>query len=271
MSSNIMDIKNLYSGYGKDVVLKGIDIGIKKGELVGIIGPNGSGKTTLLRTMTGILKLDKGSICVENEKLSKLTAKEVARKIAVVTQNIEPVMITVAEYVLMGRLPYYGRFQFFEKKRDLELAVEYMKLTDVFLFKDKLMSEISGGERQRAQIARALVQEPIILLLDEPTSHLDITHQVKILDFVKKMNRDLKITVIMVIHDLNMAAEYCSKLVMLKQGRVFIDDTPEQVLTYKNIEEVYETLVIVEKNPLTEKPFIIPVTENARNKPGNNI
>jgi iron complex transport system ATP-binding protein len=264
--SNIMDIKSLCSGYGKEHILKGIDVEIKEGELVGIIGPNGSGKTTLLRTMTGILKPDKGSVHVENNRLTKLTAKEIARKIAVVTQNIEPVMITVGEYVLMGRLPYYGKFQFFEKKHDLKLAEKYMKLTDVFSFKDKLMSEISGGERQRAQVARALVQQPLILLLDEPTSHLDITHQVRILDLVKKLNRDLSITVVMVIHDLNMAAEYCSKLVMLKQGRVFIDNSPEKVLTYKNIEDVYETLVIVEKNPLTGKPFIIPVTENARRK-----
>jgi iron complex transport system ATP-binding protein len=264
--SNVMDIKKLYSGYGKEHILKGIDIGIEEGELVGIIGPNGSGKTTLLRTMTGILKTGKGSVFIQDNKLSSFTAKEVARKIAVVTQNIEPVMITVAEYVLMGRLPYYGKFQFFEKKQDLELSEKYMKLTDVFPFKDKLMSEISGGERQRAQVARALVQQPLILLLDEPTSHLDITHQVKILDLVKKLNRDLNLTVVMVIHDLNMAAEYCSKLVMLKQGRVFTENSPDQVLTYKNIEDVYETLVIVEKNPLTGKPFVIPVTENARRK-----
>ena len=261
---NIMNVKNLYSGYGDEHILKGIDIEIKEGELVGIIGPNGSGKTTLLRTMTGILKPSEGFVYIEEHKLSELTARDIAKKVAVVTQSIENVMITVAEYVLMGRLPYYGKFQFFEKKHDLDLADKYMKLTDVYPFKDKLMSEISGGERQRAQVARALVQQPLILLLDEPTSHLDITHQVKILDLVKKMNRDLNLTVVMVIHDLNMAAEYCSKLVMLKQGRVFIDDSPEEVLTYKNIEDVYETLVIVEKNPLTGKPFIIPVTENAR-------
>jgi iron complex transport system ATP-binding protein len=262
---SVMQVENLYSGYGDEHILRGLDIDIADGEMVGIIGPNGSGKTTLLRTMTGILKPTKGSVYIENVKLTNLTSKQVARKIAVVTQYIEPVMITVAEYVLMGRLPYYSRFQFFEKKEDLELAEKYMKLTDVYHFKDKLMSEISGGERQRAQVARALVQKPLILLLDEPISHLDIMHQVKILDLVKKLNRDLNLTVVMVIHDLNMASEYCSKLVMLKNGKIFKNSVPKKVLTYSNIENVYETLVIVEKNPLTGRPFVIPVTENAKN------
>ena len=166
----------------------------------------------------------------------------------------------------MGRFPYYNRFQFFEKENDLKLVEHYMEMTDVASFKNKYMSEISGGERQRAQVARALVQQPLILILDEPTSHLDITHQVRILNLIKRLNRDLNLTVVMVIHDLNMAAEYCSKLVMLKKGYVFNNGTPEDVLTYSNIEEVYETVVIVQTNPLTQKPFVIPVTENVKAK-----
>lgn len=263
---SVMNIDNLHVGYGNELIIKGVDIEIGKGELVGIIGPNGSGKTTLLRAMTGILRPMQGTVSVLNKDLLKLSAKDIAKKIAVVTQSIDPVMISISDYVLMGRLPYYSRFQFFEKIEDLDIADKYMKLTDIYSFKEKLISELSGGERQRAQIARALAQEPDILLLDEPTSHLDITHQIKILDLIKRLNKEMNFTVIMVIHDLNLAAEYCSKLIMLRDGNIFQTGMPNDVLTYRNIENVYETVVIVQKNPLSGKPFIIPVTEEERNK-----
>ena len=266
MNKSLMNINNLYCGYGDGSILNGIDLDVTAGELIGIIGPNGSGKTTLLRAMTGLLKPENGIVSVEDNNLSNLTAREIAKKIAVVAQSIEPVMMNISEYVLMGRLPYYGKFQFFEKRKDIEIAEKFIKLTDISSFKDKLMCELSGGERQRAQIARALVQEPLILLLDEPTSHLDITHQIKILDLIKKLNKELNFTVIMVIHDLNLAAEYCSRLVMLKEGKIYKTDAPEKVLTYKNIEEVYDTVVIVEKNPLSGKPFVIPVTGQEMDK-----
>ncbi len=140
-------------------------------------------------------------------------------------------------------------------------AEKFMRLTDTIRIKDQYMSEISGGERQLAQVARALVQQPVILLLDEPTSHLDITHQIKILDLIRRLNKELNLTVVMVIHDLNLASEYCTKLTMLKNGKIYNTGTPKQVLTYEAIEKVYNTIVIVEKNPLSGKPFIIPVTE----------
>ncbi len=264
--SEIMKIKNLYSGYGKEDILRGIDLDINKGELIGIIGPNGSGKTTLLRTMTGILKPNKGKVFIESENLAKISQKEIAKKIAVVKQNIEPVALSINDYVLMGRFPHYSKLQFFEKQDDRLLSNQYMRMTDIFPLRHKLMSDISGGERQRAQIAKALTQQPLILLLDEPTSQLDIAHQVKVLDLIKKLNRDQGFTVIMVIHDLNLASEYCSRLIMMKKGKVFKTGSPNDVLTYQNIEKVYETLVLVEKNPLTQKPFIIPVTEEARKR-----
>jgi iron complex transport system ATP-binding protein len=264
--AEIMKIQNLYSGYGNGNIINGIDLNIEKGELVGIIGPNGSGKTTLLRTMTGILKPQNGKILIDSENLSKISHREIAKKIAVVKQNIEQVMLTINDYVLMGRFPYYNKFQFFEKQKDLELSNKYMRLTDVYELRHKLMSDISGGERQRAQIAKALAQEPAILLLDEPTSQLDIAHQIKILDLIKSLNLNMGFTVIMVIHDLNMASEYCSKLIMLKSGRVFKSGTPNDVLTYQNVEEVYNAVVIVQTNPLTGRPYIIPVTEEAKSK-----
>jgi iron complex transport system ATP-binding protein len=258
---SVMDINNLFAGYGNKNILKDINISINNGDILGIIGPNGSGKTTLLKTACGIIKPTAGEVVIESKNLYSLSVKEIARKVAVVTQSIEPVMITVLEYVVMGRMPYYKKFQFFESKEDYRLAEKFMQLTDTLRIKDQYMSEISGGERQLAQVARALVQQPLILLLDEPTSHLDITHQIKILDLIRRLNKELNLTVVMVLHDLNLAAEYCTKLTMLKDGKIHLTDTPDQVLTYKTIEDVYDTIVIVEKNPLSGKPFIIPVTE----------
>ncbi|MCP4181041.1 MAG: ABC transporter ATP-binding protein [bacterium] len=262
--SSLMNITNLFSGYGNKTVLKDVNLTVSSGDILGIIGPNGSGKTTLLKTVCGIIKPESGEVLIEDKHLYSLSTKEIAQKVAVVTQSIEPVMISVLDYVVMGRMPYYKKFQFFETKDDYKLAEKFMKLTDTIRIKDQYMSEVSGGERQLAQVARALVQQPLILLLDEPTSHLDITHQIKILDLIRRLNKELNLTVVMVIHDLNLASEYCTKLTMLKNGKIHKTGTPDDVLTYKAIENVYDTIVLVEKNPLSGKPFIIPVTEENR-------
>ena len=136
-----------------------------------------------------------------------------------------------------------------------------MKLTNVYRLKDKLLSQLSGGEQQLASIARALVQEPDLLLLDEPTSHLDITHQLQVLNLIQKLNEELKLSVLIIIHDLNLAGEYCDNLVLLKNGQIHSTGTPEEVLTYKNIEDVYNTVVVTQTNPLSGKPAIFLISE----------
>jgi iron complex transport system ATP-binding protein len=138
-----------------------------------------------------------------------------------------------------------------------------MKLTGTFIIKDKFLDKISGGERQLAMIARALTQEPKLLLLDEPTSHLDISHQIEIMDLIRKLNIELKITVIIVLHDLNLASQYCSKLILMNKGAVFLTGSPENVLTYKNIEDVYKTIVVVEKSPISGKPYVFLVSRDS--------
>jgi iron complex transport system ATP-binding protein len=170
--------------------------------------------------------------------------------------------MTVEEYVLMGRIPYRKSFQFFETKEDIEIAHKYMKLTGVLVMKDKFMNALSGGEQQLAAIARALTQEPQLLLLDEPTSHLDITHQVQILNLIRRLSRNLGLTVLMIIHDLNLAGEYCDSLIMMQNGTIRKKGLPVEVLNYADIEAVYETIVVTRTNPISNKPVVFLVSED---------
>ena len=253
--SNILAIQNLSCGYPK-FQLSDINFEIPKGSFAGIIGPNGSGKTTLFRAITGILPLKSGQISLSGKNLKVFTLRQRAQNIAIVSQFIEAGDMSVEDYVLMGRIPYHSRFNFFETNEDFEIARKYMELTDTWRFKDQLMSELSGGEQQLAGIARALTQQPELLLLDEPTSHLDITHQVQVLNVLQQLNQETGLSVLMVIHDLNLASEYCDCLILVNQGRIHTQGTPEEVLTFQHIEDVYQTVVVTQNNPLSGKPAV---------------
>ncbi|MFH1797797.1 MAG: cob(I)yrinic acid a,c-diamide adenosyltransferase [Candidatus Omnitrophota bacterium] len=253
-------VKDLICGYdlGKPV-LRNISLRIAQGEIAGIIGPNGSGKTTLLKAMSRALKPESGEILFNGKNIWWMAIKELSRQIAVVSQNSPSNFMTVEEFVLLGRIPYFEGFRFFETKHDLETARECMNLTDSFRFKDRFLHELSGGECQLVVIARALAQKPKLLLLDEPTSHLDITHQVKILDLIRRLNNKLGITVIMVLHDLNLASEYCRRLILMNEGTIQKQGIPEDVLKYDIIEDSYKTVVVVKKSPVSSKPYVFMV------------
>jgi iron complex transport system ATP-binding protein len=266
----MLEVRNLFCGYSTGLhnrskfFLQDISFNIKHGEIVGIIGPNGSGKTTLLRSITGILKPGRGLVLIEEKNIARMELKEFAKKVAVVPQDFNVEFMTVEEFVLLGRIPYFRRFQFLETKKDSEIAERCMILTDTHKLKDRVISETSGGEKQLVLIAKALAQEPKLLLLDEPTSHLDITHQVVILDLIKKLNRNFGLTVCMVLHDLNLASEYCDRLILLDNGKIRKIGMPHEVLNYQIIEEVYKTVVIVKENPISKKPYIILVSNTNR-------
>jgi iron complex transport system ATP-binding protein len=255
MDRNILSIQNLGCGYPK-FQLSGINIDIPKGSFAGIIGPNGSGKTTLFRAITGTLATQSGKILLGDKDLRTVSPRARAQNIAIVCQFIEAGEMTVEDYVLMGRIPYHSRFSFFESEEDFRISRKYMEMTDTWRFKDQLMSELSGGEQQLAAIARALTQQPELLLLDEPTSHLDITHQVHILNVLQQLNHEMGLSVLMVIHDLNLASEYCDRLILVNQGKVHTQGIPEEVLTFQNIEDVYQTVVVTQNNPLSGKPAV---------------
>ena len=255
-----LNIQNLSCGYNNGFRVHSINLSFNEGSFAGIIGPNGSGKTTLFRGISGMLPLKDGYILLEGTDLSKLTWRKKAQKLAIVSQFSEMAELSVEEYVLMGRLPYRQQFQFFDRKEDIEIAHHYMHLTNTYRLRNKSMTELSGGERQMANIACALSQHPRLLLLDEPTSHLDITHQIRFMNLIQRLNEEMKLSVMMIVHDLSLAAEYCDFLLMMKNGTTFCQGTPEEVMTYEHIEKVYDTVVIVKTNPVSGKPVVFPVS-----------
>ena len=269
--NNILQVDNLCLGYQKENILQDISFSINRGEFISVIGPNGSGKTTLIKAISKYITPRQGGIYLNGKNIQNLSGKELARDIAVVMQSADPVAMSVEDYVLLGRLPFMEKFQFFESRKDIEIVRNYMALTDILKLKTSRMNEISGGERQLASIARALTQSPSLLVLDEPTSHLDITHQVQILDLISSLKQKLSLTVLMVLHDLNLAAEYSDRLILLnkpkvkhnsKSSTIYKTGTPDKVITESSIHEVYNTRVIVRKNPVSNKPSVFLVSQN---------
>jgi iron complex transport system ATP-binding protein len=231
---------------------------------VGIIGPNGSGKTTLIRAVTRAIKLAEGEVLLKGKPLAMLSFRELAQQVAVVGRLHDlDMQMRVEDLVLLGRIPHRKGLRLMERRSDLDIAGTAMDVTGILSLKSRFVDSLSSGERQLAFIARSLAQEPELLLLDEPTSHLDITHQARVLDLVRKLNRDKGLTVLVVLHDLNLASQYCDRLFLLSDGVLRKDGTPDEVLTYQTIEEVYHTTVVVMKNPVSSRPCVFPVPEDA--------
>ena len=245
----MLKVQNISALYQQRMVLEKISFQLEEGEYLGIIGPNGAGKTTLLKIMTGVKSPLAGEVLVDGKNLSRLCRKEIARIMAVVPQSsFVPPLFTVEDVVLMGRYPHQ-KSRFANTEEDIKCAEEAMKATNTTDFRQRSVSELSGGERQEVIIARALAQEPKILLLDEPTANLDIKHQMKILGLVRSLVKEGGITAIMVIHDLNLAARFCDRLILLHNRKIQAQGEPEGVLTPQNLKEAYEVDVAVEYNP----------------------
>jgi cobalamin transport system ATP-binding protein len=226
------------------------------GEIVGVIGPNSSGKTTLIRLLTRVLEPAAGEILLEGVPVGRLSRRDLARRVAVVPQGMLPQFpFTVGELVLMGRYPHDpGRY--FESPRDRAIAREAMEATGVLELADLPLEHLSGGERQRAVVARALAQEPRLLVLDEPTSHLDLRYQVETAALLRRLNRELGTSILLVSHDLNLAAEVCDRLLLLSAGRAAAIGSPETVLDPTLLASVFGCEVVVDKNETTRRPIV---------------
>ena len=261
----ILHTEKISSGY-KNFRLKDLSVNIRNESITGIIGPNGSGKTTLIKTLTGDLALLGGKIFYKDQNIQTYKKKDYAKEVAIVSQLPAVPDLRVQDYILLGRIPYYKKFQFFETEENIRIVTQIMEYTGVIAFKGRSLKELSGGEQQLCHITRALAQSPKLLILDEPTNFLDISHQVKILDLLHRLSTLEKLTILMVMHDLNLASEYCDYLFMMKEGEIFVEGEPGEVLNYKNIEQVYNTAVLVKENPISNKPFVFVVSRNELNK-----
>ncbi len=244
-------------------VLQGIDLRVEPGELFGVIGPNGSGKTTLVRVLSRALRPDAGAVTLFGKPLAAYERRELARTVAVAPQESSVAFpFTALELVLMGRAPYLGRFAF-EGPRDLFRAREALELTDALPFAERRLEQLSGGEKQRVVLARALAQEPRLLFLDEPTTFLDLRHQAAIYRLVRRLCREQGLTAVAVTHDLNLAAQACDRLLLLDRGRAAAVGTPEEVLTPSRLEKVFEVPLEVTRSR-SGRPLVVPALEELR-------
>jgi iron complex transport system ATP-binding protein len=253
----MIEVKDIVFSYDGARVIDGVSFSVADGEFVGVIGPNGSGKTTLLKLLSKVLRVDSGSISIKGKDISRIAQREFAQTISVVPQESNVLFpFTVREIVLMGRYPHLGALAF-ERQNDFLIADEMMKTTDVAQFADRLITEVSGGEKQRVIIARALAQEPAVMLLDEPTALLDIRHQIDVHELLKSLNEKRRMTILCVLHDLNLAAQYCKRIIMLDRGKVAADGAPLEVLTPENISRVFGVNALVQQHPHTGAPIVM--------------
>ena len=256
----MLRVDHLSFAYPGNTILQDLDLTVRDGELVGVVGPNGSGKTTLLRLITGVLSPAAGQVWIGQQDLSALSARERAQLTSVVPQDPRlPVGFTVLDLVLMGRNPHMKLLQW-EGSRDLAIAGRAMELTGVDHLADRVLETLSGGERQRAVVAMALAQEAPVLLLDEPTSNLDLAHQIRIMDMVLSVQASRGGAVLVALHDLTLAAQYCAQIVMLADGRSYAQGPPGDVLTPENISAVYGAKVFVLPHPQGGTPVVLPVS-----------
>jgi len=258
----LLNIDGVECRYGSTKILEGVNLKVKDGDFVGILGPNGSGKTTLLKSISRTLKPYKGSVLLEGKDIYSLKQMELAKQMAVVPQdNAVSFNFTALEVVMMGRSPHLARFEM-ESQKDMQIARKVMELTNTWHLAERSVNELSGGERQRVIIARSLAQKPKVLLLDEPLTYLDIINQLEIMDLIKSLCVKEGLIVMAVVHDLNLAARYCNNALLLQKGKVFAAGPIKDVLTSENIKSVFKVEAMVKKNAVTDSRYSVVHAED---------
>ncbi|MDI6707042.1 MAG: ABC transporter ATP-binding protein [Bacillota bacterium] len=262
-----VEINGLSFSYGNKTVLDNINLKIIKGSFTALVGPNGCGKTTLLKNISGYLKPKAGRVVLLDKAVDTLGIKERARLVGYIPQTTSPEFnFTCHDVVMMGRMPFLSLLQR-EGARDREIVRESMEITGTWDLRDRTLDELSGGERQRVLIARALAQNPSILLMDEPVSHLDIKHQVEIVNTIGSLCDNLGITALSVLHDINLASRYCKQIIMMKEGTIRYVGAPSQIVTQASVKEVFDISVGITYEKDDDVPFIVlPKTSGKRLK-----
>jgi len=254
----VVEVQGVWFSYGREWILKGVDLEVVAGEILGVVGPNASGKTTLLGVMQGILEPQRGKVLLHGQEMRKLRRKEVARQIAVVPQDSGSIRgFTVLEVVLMGRNPFLGPFSF-ESAEDREIAMEALVSTGCGHLWSRSMDKLSGGERQRVLLARALAQRCPLLFLDEPTAHLDLRYQMEFLSLLVALHKERGLTIVWVSHDLNLASMVCQRILVLLDGRKRALGPPREIMTQEIIWEVFGVHAILDYHPQTGSPRVTP-------------
>lgn len=252
----MLEVQNISINYGTNEIISGVSMELCKNKIIAILGANGAGKTTLLKSLNGSLSITKGSILLDEKPLDSFSRREIAQKIAVVAQENETKFpVTVLEFVLSGRFAHGGVFGW-ESENDLQIAQNALEMCDLKDFENKLMNELSGGERQRAVFARALATQARILLLDEPTANLDLSHQAILFRLVRQRCQTCDSSAVIITHDLNVAAEFADEILLLKRGKVLAKGEPKDVLTVENLQSVFDVQVLLDGHPRSGKPRI---------------
>ncbi|MGN7296334.1 ABC transporter ATP-binding protein [Fredinandcohnia aciditolerans] len=258
--SHTLQTKNLHSGYDQNLILKDVNLSIPKNKISIIIGSNGCGKSTLLKTMARLLKPSDGDVYLDNKSIYEIPSKKLARTVGLLPQSpIVPEGITVADLVGRGRFPHQSMFSSWSKK-DYEAVATALDMMNIAEFSDRHIDELSGGQRQRVWIAMALAQQTDILFLDEPTTYLDITYQVEILDLLKDLNEKYGTTIVMVLHDINLSARYADYLFAVKNGKLIAEGSPNDIITSELIKETFNLDCHIINDPISNTPLVLPIS-----------
>lgn len=249
----MLKIQNISINYGEKMVIADVSFMLGAGKIIALLGANGAGKTTLLKSLNLGLPTSKGAILLNEKPLKDYSRREIAQKIAVIAQENETKFpVSVLEFVLAGRFAHSTAFGW-ETAEDLQIAIDCLNLCDLANYENRLMNRLSGGERQRVVLARSLATQARILLLDEPTANLDLSHQALLFRLVKERCKTCNSAAIVITHDLNLASEFADEIILLKNGRIAANGSPEKVLTEENLLEVFAVKVLLDENPLSKK------------------
>jgi len=260
-----LEMQGITLAYGDKKIVEDITFQVMPGEMVGLVGPNGSGKSTIIKALSRVVTPYSGTVLINGRDISRIPRRELSLLISVIPQiPLLPSAFTAFEIVLMGRNPHLGLFQY-EGPRDMDIAWQAMEQTSTQCLAERRISELSGGEIQCVVIARALTQETQAILLDEPTANLDISRQIEILDLVKGLCRKNKLAVVAALHDLNLAAHYCDRLLLINRGGIHAEGTPIEVINTQNLEQVYGHGSYVHTHPLSGLPAVLPRVDSSRN------
>ena len=267
LDSTALHVKDVSVGYGERTVLDTLNVDIKRGTVTSIVGPNGCGKSTLLRTMSRLLNPAKGEIVLDGKSIHDIPTRKLATQLGLLPQTpIAPDGIVVADLVGRGRTPHQGILGRWSQQ-DYDIVAEALETTGISDLAERSIDELSGGQRQRVWIAMALAQRTETLLLDEPTTYLDVKHQLDVLDLLTELNRDRGTTIVMVLHDLNLAARYSDELVAVSGGKVFAHGHPREVITKENVKSVFGIDSVIITDPVSDQPAVMPIgRHHLRNK-----